>query len=57
MKLIISLIFLLILLQTALNAEITYQNLKLFFEATYDSNKDGSATVEEFTEYFQFMEP
>ena len=47
----------LILLQTALNAEITYQNLKLFFEATYDSNKDGSATVEEFTEYFQFMEP
>jgi hypothetical protein len=55
MRLIISLLAVLLLLQPTVTAEITYQNLKLFFEATYDTNKDGSATVQEFVEYFQFM--
>lgn len=55
MRLLISIICVLLLIQPALNSEITLQNLKLFFEATYDNNKDGFATFEEFLDYFRFM--
>jgi len=55
MRLFISIVCVVILFQSALNAEVTLQNLKLFFEATYDTNKDNFATLQEFIEYFQFM--
>ncbi len=37
-------------------AEVSLTNLQAFWEATYDADKDGFATMQEFTEYFQIME-
>jgi hypothetical protein len=38
-------------------AEVSLENLKGFFWATYDRDDDGIATVQEFVDYFRFMEP
>jgi hypothetical protein len=57
MKRITILICLLLALTLPILAEVTYDNLKMFFDATYDQNKDGFATPEEFVEFFRIMEP
>jgi hypothetical protein len=38
-------VFFLVLMAVTAEAEVTYQNLKEFFSATYDRNFDGFATV------------
>jgi hypothetical protein len=45
-----------LLLTTLLKAEVSLTNLQAFWESTYDANKDGHATMQEFTDYFQLME-
>lgn len=47
----------LLLITQLSGAEISLANLKAFFWATYDRNNDGVATLQEFVDYFQFMEP
>lgn len=44
-------------LLTASATEISYSNLKSFWEATYDTNQDGTASLEDFLDYFRFIEP
>ena len=46
----------LLLILIVAKAEVSLSNLQHFWEATYDADKDGVATVEEFTKYFQLME-
>ena len=48
---------LLLLLSLVFSTEVSETNIKAFFEATYDTNKDGEATFKEFVDYFTFMEP
>lgn len=48
---------LLLLVAQVSTTVVTLDNLKGFFGATYDRDDDGSATVQEFVDYFQFMEP
>jgi hypothetical protein len=53
MKLAFALILLLLISVT--KAEVSLSNLQQFWEATYDPNRDGIATMQEFTEYFKLM--
>lgn len=39
------------------NAEVSYDSLKGFWEATYDTDKDGVAGIDDFIAYFNLMEP
>jgi Ca2+-binding EF-hand superfamily protein len=39
------------------SAEVSMRNLVEFWKETYDRNNDGHATLEEFVEFFQHMEP
>ena len=57
MKIILSLVCLIIFLTITKSTTVTMDNLKGFFWATYDRNNDGVATVQEFVDYFRFMEP
>ena len=36
-------------------AEVSYSNIKAFWEATYDTDKDGSASLADFIDYFRFI--
>ena len=59
MKVSSKLLFLIFLLcsitSLASSAEVTYSNLKSFWESTYDTDKDGEASLQDFINYFQFM--
>ena len=37
--------------------EISYSNLKSFWENTYDTDKDGKASLSDFVNYFRFVQP
>lgn len=37
--------------------EVSYASLKGFWENTYDPDKDGKASLEDFVNYFKLMEP
>jgi len=50
-------ITLLILLDSVLTAEVSYASLKSFWESTYDTDKNGEANLQDFIEYFSFLEP
>lgn len=39
------------------HCEVSYSSLKGFWEATYDPDANGKASVEDFLKYFQLMEP
>lgn len=39
------------------SATVSLHNVQSFFNTTYDRNRDGHATIEEFVQYFQKMEP
>ena len=39
------------------SASVSLEHLQAFFNHTYDKNRDGVATLQEFVSYFQFMEP
>lgn len=51
MKLTIALLLILVLA----NAEVSLFNLQKFWEATYDPNKDGVSTIQEFADFFRIM--
>lgn len=36
-------------------ATVSLRNLQSFFNTTYDKNRDGYATLQEFVSYYQFM--
>lgn len=36
---------------------VSFHHLQAFFNQTYDQNRNGKATLDEFVDYFQFMEP
>lgn len=38
-------------------AEVSFESLKGFWEATYDMDKDGAASINDFIAYFNLMEP
>ena len=38
-----------------IEAEVTYASLKGFWESTYDTDKNGEATIDDFVNYFRFM--
>lgn len=42
---------------TLANAEVSYDSLKGFWEATYDADKDGVANINDLIAYFNLMEP
>jgi RNA:NAD 2'-phosphotransferase (TPT1/KptA family) len=46
-----------LVLSIATTTEVTLSNLQGFFTATYDRDQDGFATLQEFVDYFRFMEP
>ncbi len=57
-KIVYVLSFLILLLGACqVKAEVSYSSLKGFFEATYDLDKDGYANLDDFIEYFRFIEP
>lgn len=39
------------------STQVTFSNLLGFFNNTLDGNHDGFSTLEEFVQYFRFMEP
>lgn len=47
----------LVCLLTQIHSEVSLDNLKVFFESTYDRNKDGYATFEELITFFKAFEP
>ena len=51
------LVLILFLAAGQVEAEVSYSSLKGFFEATYDQDKDGQASLDDFIEYFRFIEP
>jgi acid phosphatase type 7 len=55
----IQIIFLIVaaLIASSFAAEISYENLKSFWESTYDPDRNGSATVADFVAYFRMVEP
>ena len=57
MKIIVTFLLFLTFLLTIQSTTVSLDNLKGFFWATYDRNDDGVATVQEFVDYFKFMEP
>ena len=57
MKLLLTFLCTFILLTQIYSTEVSLDNLKGFFWATYDRNDDGVATMQEFVDYFRFMEP
>ena len=44
-------------LEIGVSTEITYANLKGFWESTYDTDRDGQAGLQDFIDYFKFIEP
>ena len=36
---------------------VTYENLQHFFNSTYDRDNNNYASIAEFSNYFNFMEP
>lgn len=45
------------LTSVAVTTEVTYSNIKSFWESTYDTDKNGEASLEDFIDYFRFIEP
>lgn len=47
----------LIVLCSLARSEVSYTSLKGFWEATYDHDADGRASLDDFLRYFKLMEP
>jgi hypothetical protein len=45
------------LISLVLATEVTYSNMKSFWESTYDTDKNGEASLEDFIDYFRYIEP
>jgi hypothetical protein len=54
-----SLIVFLTVVQLSLivRAEVSYASIKGFWEAAYDTDQDGEATIDDFIKFFNLMEP
>ena len=50
-------IFVSLLLSFTSSTEVTLENLQTFFKYTYDVDNTSTATLQEFVDYFTFMEP
>lgn len=46
-----------LLVLSVAGTQVTYSNLVAFFNYTLDADHDGYSTLDEFVEYFRFMEP
>lgn len=46
-----------LLVLSVAGTQVSYTNLVAFFNYTLDVNHDGASTLDEFVEYFRFMEP
>jgi len=46
-----------VLLISIQTISVSFHHLQAFFNQTYDQNRNGKATLDEFVDYFQFMEP
>lgn len=52
-----SMIVLVFLSFIANSTKVSFKNLLGFFNTTIDSNKDGFSKIDEFVNYYRFMEP
>jgi len=43
------------LFSCSLSAEVSFSNIKAFWQHTYDPDGDGSATLADFVDYFRFI--
>ena len=53
----IALICILLLYLTKVQTKVSLENVKLFFQLTYDQNEDEQVTWKEFCDYFKLLEP
>ncbi len=53
----IALIWLLLVCLSQVHAKVSLENVKLFFQLTYDQNEDEQVTWKEFCDYFKLIEP